>query len=147
MPIYEFKCRECGRISEHLCKIGHRVNVCAQVTKTEIPGLVERCEGQVDRVMSIFSILYPWKWYEFSQDGMFYMDENEAAPVEYLYDSTEEEEFYEGPGGYKGEPGELPTRFRDNVRWDQRLEWYRDTHITPEDVEFWETDDPAIEED
>ena len=147
MPIYEFKCKECGKVSEHLCNVGEHVSACNHLTPTQIPGLVEKCEGQVQRIMSVFSILYPWKWYQFSEDGMFYIDEEEAAPVEYLYDSVEEEEFYEGPGGYKGDENELPTRFRDGIRWDDRLEWYKDTHYTPEDVEFWEKASASREEE
>ena len=135
MPIYEFKCEKCGRISEKLCKIGEKIAICPQLFPTDIPGLLEKCEGDVKRIASIFCIHDRWRWVMVSEDGMAYM-EDPGEPTDYLYESGDEEEFYEGPER-DDSSSPLDKRFHDGIPWHQREEWYRDNYYTPDDEEYW----------
>jgi|TARA_R110001583_G_scaffold163970_1_gene316494 hypothetical protein len=126
MPIYEFKCKTCGKITEALCQVGERIGGCQQVTAAHIPGLVIKCNGEVERIASVFFVHDSWRWLLVSEDGLSYSKkgmETEAL----LYESTDEEEHYLGPDhDQEWEIG--TTRWSDGVRWDRREEWMRDNY-------------------
>ena len=119
--------------------MGERINTCKQVTKTDIPGLVIKCTGEVDRIASRFFIHDSWKWLLVSEDGLSYSKkgmENE----EYLYESADEEEYYLGANHDKEwEIG--TTKWTDGVRWDRRQEWMMDTYDFGHSTEDHEEED------
>ena len=134
MPIYEYKCQECGKIIESISKKADKYRFCPGNDSDKIPGLIEKCSGVMKVIPSIFQIKDPWKWAILSSDGMGVI-KDPGDPVEYLYESLDEQEFYEGPDGEYEYPYEsiAPMRYHDNIPWQRREEWLMDTQKEEEE--------------
>tara|TARA_R110002020_G_scaffold66563_10_gene174976 strand:- start:1982 stop:2188 length:207 start_codon:yes stop_codon:yes gene_type:complete len=52
MPIYEYECQKCGYIAEKLVKHSDPNPACIQAIKTDIEGLLEKCEGETKKLIS-----------------------------------------------------------------------------------------------
>ncbi len=52
MPIYEFKCKKCGRVFEELMKHSDPQPGCDLAVITQVKGLLERCDGEVEKLIS-----------------------------------------------------------------------------------------------
>ena len=52
MPIYEYKCTQCGNEFERLMKLDSPNPPCVKALKTENPKLLLRCDGETKRMIS-----------------------------------------------------------------------------------------------
>jgi len=94
------------------------------------------------KLPGIFNVHDPWKWMVATTDGLGVI-KDPGDPVDTLYDSMDEQEFYEGPDGEYAYPYEsiAPMRHHDGIPWWHRDEWTAD-HLPQEDT----SGDPIEEE-
>ena len=134
MPLYDYECKKCGKKTEHLADSEEKYRLCTGKPSDGVPGLIEKCEGVMKKIPGIFWVRDPWRWAILTSDGMGVL-QDPGDPVDTLYESIDEEEFYEGPNGDYAYPHAsiAPMRYHDGIPWWEREEWENDTADTDEE--------------
>ena len=125
MPLYDYHCATCGLTEEYLTTATtEKYRRCPGSPMKEFAGLRKKCSGIMKKLPGIFSIHDPWRWAVITGDGMGIL-QDPGDPVGFLYESEDEQEFYEGPNGEFAydEPSIMPQRRYDGIPWWHREEW------------------------
>ena len=124
MPLYDYWCPACGNKIEFIARAEEKYRQCPGTALKERPELIAKCEGVMVKLPGIFNIHDPWKWMVVTSDGLGVI-QDPGDPVDTLYDSLDEQEFYEGPEGHHAYPHEsiAPMRYYDGIPWWHREEW------------------------
>ena len=127
MPLYDYRCEKCGKKIECIAPAEAMRRHCPGNALKDHPDLLEKCKGIMIKLPGIFNVHDAWKWMVVTTDGLGVI-KDPGDPVDTLYDSMDEQEFYEGPGGEYAYPHEsiAPMRYHDGVPWWQRDEWDAD---------------------
>jgi putative FmdB family regulatory protein len=134
MPLYDYECKKCGKKIEYLAASQEKYRLCPGAQSSDFPGLIKKCDGVMNKIPGIFCIHDPWRWAVLTSDGAGVL-QDPGDPVDTLYESMDEQEFYEGPEGEHAYPyaGIAPMRHHDGIPWWEREEWENDTDNNAEE--------------